>query len=105
MSSVLENIAFFGDIVLNLPDITERILKNQPQWDSTMRWSFNFLNQTKSWIDNSTLGMINLALQELNFVDKEPNYFNPNRIVKTNKVENKKKGKLNKGPMITKAEL
>ncbi|XP_011498928.1 PREDICTED: coiled-coil domain-containing protein 134-like [Ceratosolen solmsi marchali] len=106
MSSVLENIAFFGDIVLNLPDITHRILRTQPQWNSTIQWSFHFLNKTRDWLDNSTLGMVNLAMQELDIVQKEANYFNPNRIVKSNKVENnKKKEKLKRGPKITNIEL
>ncbi|XP_001608011.2 coiled-coil domain-containing protein 134 [Nasonia vitripennis] len=112
ISSVLENVALFGDVVLNLPDITQRILKTQPRWNATMRWSFDFLNRTKDLLDKSTLEMIELALQELNITDRSPNYFNPNRIGnKPSRSSNKepklatKKEKGKKGPTMTRIEL
>ncbi|OXU24112.1 hypothetical protein TSAR_010126 [Trichomalopsis sarcophagae] len=110
ITSVLENVALFGDVVLNLPDITQRILKIQPRWNATMRWSFDFLNRTKDLLDKSTLEMIELALQELNITDRSPNYFNPNRI--GNKPSRSKEPKLatkkekrKKGPTMTRIEL
>ncbi|KAJ8673946.1 hypothetical protein QAD02_005208 [Eretmocerus hayati] len=113
LSSVLENIALFGDMVLNLPDITHRILKKHPEYQSTIRWSFEFLNRTKDYLDETTLRMIDLAAQELNITERDPNYSNPNTLanIKKSNTENTKKSsirrreKLKRGPRVTNTEL
>lgn len=104
----MENIALFGDIVLNLPDITHRILKKQTDWNPAIHWAFDFLNRTRFLVDEATLGMVDLALQELNIVERKPDYFNENKIQfkssgKSEKARKKEKRK--RGPMLTKIEL
>lgn len=89
------------------------MLNAQPKWNSTIRWSFDFLNKTKDLVDKSTVRMIHLASQELNIVEREPDYFNPNKIVKpksssvaeSTRRSTKKKEKRKKGPMLAKYEL
>ena len=46
VSLIAENTAFFGDIVLRLPDITHDILKRNQEWDITLKWSVGFCNDT-----------------------------------------------------------
>lgn len=116
LSSILENTALFGDIILHLPDITHRILRTQRSWNSTIHWSLNFANRTRHLLDKSTITMIRLVEQELNITERDPSYFNPYRIVaSTDKREDAakkkkqqqpvKRDKRKKGPQIAKIEL
>lgn len=112
LSSILENIALFGDIILHLPDITHRILKAQPEWNSTIHWSLNFANQTRHLMNKSTITMFRLVEQELNITERHPGYFNPYRSAvhagqREDTVRKKKpaKEKRKKGPQIAKIEL
>ncbi|XP_063983012.1 coiled-coil domain-containing protein 134-like [Diachasmimorpha longicaudata] len=77
LTSVLENTAFLGDIVLQVPDIMHRILKKNLNWEIQMHWSLNFVNETRFLIDEATGGMLDLAFQELNITQRSPNYSNP----------------------------
>ncbi|KAL6258333.1 hypothetical protein P5V15_010419 [Pogonomyrmex californicus] len=114
LSSILENTALFGDIILHLPDITHRILKTQQGWNSTIHWSLNFANQTRHLLNKSTITMLHLVEQELNITERDPSYFNPYRsaahagrhedIVKKKK-KSARKEKRKKGPQIAKIEL
>lgn len=113
MSSILENTALFGDIILHLPDITHRILKTQQGWNSTIHWSLNFTNQMRHLLNKSTITMIHLVKQELNITERDPSYFNPYRSAThagyhhedTVKKKSVKKEKRKKGPQIAKIEL
>ncbi|KMQ95754.1 coiled-coil domain-containing protein 134 [Lasius niger] len=115
LSSVLENTALFGDIILHLPDITHRILKTQQEWSPTIHWSLNFTNQMRHLLNKSTITMIRLVEQELNITERDPSYFNPYRSAihvgyqheDTVKKKKKpvKKEKRKKGPQIAKIEL
>ncbi|XP_011883023.1 PREDICTED: coiled-coil domain-containing protein 134-like [Vollenhovia emeryi] len=113
LSSILENTALFGDIVLHLPDISHRILRTQPGWNSTIHWSLNFANQTRHLLNKSTITMFRLVEQELNVTEREPGYFNPYRSAahagqREDTVKKKrpaKKEKRKKGPQIAKIEL
>ncbi|XP_043670650.1 uncharacterized protein LOC122630326, partial [Vespula pensylvanica] len=42
---ILEQTAFFGNVVLNSPEITRKILKSQNIWKEIIIWSFNFANK------------------------------------------------------------
>ncbi|XP_015586813.1 coiled-coil domain-containing protein 134 [Cephus cinctus] len=115
LSSIMENTALFGDIILHMPDITRRVLKSQEKWNSIYTWSLNFVNRMKHLLDNSTITMIHLVGQELNITAREPGYFNPfwpNNQEKS--VENEeslkrkktvKKDKKKRGPQMIKIEL
>ncbi|XP_024890402.1 coiled-coil domain-containing protein 134-like [Temnothorax curvispinosus] len=113
LSSILENTALFGDIILHLPDITHRILRTQSGWNSTIHWSLNFANRTRHLLNKSTITMFRLVEQELNITERDPDYFNPYRsaahagqredTVKKKKPAKKEKRK--KGPQIAKIEL
>lgn len=114
LSSVLENTALFGDIILHLPDITHRILKMQQGWNPTIHWSLNFTNKMRHLLNKSTITMIRLVEQELNITGRDPNYFNPYRSAPharyqhedtTKKKKPVKKEKRKKGPQIAKIEL
>ncbi|EFN78806.1 Coiled-coil domain-containing protein 134 [Harpegnathos saltator] len=121
LSSILENTALFGDIILHLPDISHRILRAQQSLNSTIHWSLNFVNQTRHLLDKSTIAMIHLVEQELNITERDPNYFNRYRFTahsgeleddskttvmkKKKKKQSTKKDKCKKGPRIAKIEL
>ncbi|XP_020279090.1 coiled-coil domain-containing protein 134-like [Pseudomyrmex gracilis] len=112
LSSILENTALFGDIILYLPDIMHRVLKTQQKWYTTIHWSLNFANQTRHLLNKSTITMIRLVEQELNITERDPNYFNPYRSAPhsskredTVKKKSTRKEKRKKGPHIAKIEL
>lgn len=120
LSSILENTALFGDIILHLPDISQRILKAQQNLNSTIHWSLNFANRTRHLLDKSTITMIRLVEQELNITERDPNYFNRYRsaahsderendskvtATKKKKKQSAKRDKRKKGPQIARIEL
>ncbi|XP_015523660.1 coiled-coil domain-containing protein 134 [Neodiprion lecontei] len=116
LSNILENTALFGDIILHLPEISQRVLNTQPQWDTMMQWSWNFANQTRHLLDKSTNTMIHLVGQELNITTREPGYFNPywsnaagesihNEDTNNKQKKRSKKEKRKKGPRMTRMEL
>ncbi|XP_008545170.1 coiled-coil domain-containing protein 134 [Microplitis demolitor] len=72
-----ENTALFSDIVLQIPEITHRILKKQKIWFDSLKWSLIFINKNRYLLDQSTTAILELALQELNIVTRTPNYSNP----------------------------
>jgi hypothetical protein len=46
LANILENTAFFGDILLRLPDISHKILTLKHEWEVLLNWSLGFCNQT-----------------------------------------------------------
>lgn len=112
ISTVLENTALFGDIILHFPHMAHRILKSQWRWNPIINWSINFTNRSKYLLDNETIDVIHLAAQELNITEREPEYFNPYwkpvefRETKKGKTKTKsKKEKRKRGPQMAKIEL
>ncbi|XP_015118046.1 coiled-coil domain-containing protein 134 [Diachasma alloeum] len=112
LSSVLENTAFLGDIALQLPDITHRILKKNTNWKNHMHWSLNFVNETRFLIDEATGDMLDLALQELNITQRLPSYSNPYASAnqrdsgdKNLKRKRKEKKKRKSGPQMVHIDL
>ena len=43
---VVENTAFFGDLLLRLPDIVHDLLKRNHEWHVMVHWSIAFANET-----------------------------------------------------------
>ncbi|XP_043584035.1 coiled-coil domain-containing protein 134-like [Bombus pyrosoma] len=113
ISTVLENTAFFGDILLHFPHFIHRILKAQQKWNPIINWSLNFTYRTKYLLDSETVVKIHLASQELNVIKREQGYFNPYwqptdaQEGDNGKIKKKKsatKGKQKKGPQLTKKD-
>jgi hypothetical protein len=46
LANILENTAFFGDILLRLPNISHKILTLKHEWEVLLHWSLGFSNQT-----------------------------------------------------------
>ncbi|XP_015436778.1 PREDICTED: coiled-coil domain-containing protein 134-like [Dufourea novaeangliae] len=114
LSTVLENTALFGDIVLHFPEVSHRVLKMQPKWSSAISWSVNFTSRSGHFLDEKTIALIGLVAQELNITERKPGYSNPYqrsaRFQEPNKEAMKTKGsskkeKRKRGPRITITEF
>lgn len=110
LSNILENTALFGEIILRFPDIANLVLKTNNNWDILLQWSIAFSNQVKYLLDKSTIKLLYLVSQELNHIERDPNYVNPYRkIQQTNTMEEtkeekkrkKKRKEIKKGPRLT----
>lgn len=109
LSSILENTALFAEVVIRLPDISASVLKINNNWDILLQWSIAFTNQVRYLLDKGTIRLLSLVSQELNHIERDPNYVNPYRKAKEekqlqqeerHKEEKKKKKTLKKGPRI-----
>lgn len=114
LSNILENTALFSEIILRFPDITTVVLQTNNNWDILLQWSIAFCNQVKYLLDNSTIKLLHLVSQELNHIEREPNFINPYRKSEDKKrygteelpeVKKKKKKEIKKGPRLTSIEL
>ncbi|XP_077983771.1 coiled-coil domain-containing protein 134-like [Glandiceps talaboti] len=79
LSSVLENTAFFGEILLRLPDISHDIYDKRREWKETMAWSVLFAQQTGVF-EGVHATFLHLVAQELNVIERDPNYQNPYKM-------------------------
>lgn len=107
LSNILENTALFSEIIIRYPDIAVVVLKTNNNWDVLLQWGIAFSNQMRYLLDNSTIKLLHLVSQELNHVDRDPNYINPYRKIKPNEqinqsfvLKSKKKKKMKKGPRM-----
>ncbi|XP_044747672.1 coiled-coil domain-containing protein 134-like [Coccinella septempunctata] len=114
LSSILENTALFSEIIIRYPDIAVDVLKTNNNWDVLLQWGIAFSNQMRYLLDKGTIKLLHLVSQELNHIDKDPNYVNPYRKIKPTQDANeteihktqKKAKKIKKGPrMIIHNEL
>lgn len=108
LSNILENTALFSEIILRFPDIAVSILKINNNWDVILQWGISFCHQVKYLLDKNTFKLLHLVSQELNHVERDPNYVNPYRKVdKQRDVEHekilkkKKKKRVKKGPKLS----
>ncbi|XP_054153953.1 coiled-coil domain-containing protein 134-like [Oppia nitens] len=88
LSQIIENCAFFGDIVLRLPDISHRVLTTHHEYQVLYRWCISFAIAS-DLCDKNTLKMFDLLAQELSLEPKDDSYVNPY------KKSNKAKSRLN----------
>jgi len=118
LAHVVENTAFFGDVLLRLPDTTRKIMKGNKEWHIIVNWSIGFCNETGIF-DKANLKLLNLVAQELELVPRDPAYINPykaetllkatessntkNDKSKAKRKKNRKKGK--KGPRLSRSDL
>lgn len=109
LAQIVENTAFFGDILLKLPDITHSILKKEKSWSLIIKWSLGWSNST-GLFDKKTTELANLVAQELDLIEKDPNYINPykketqkilKQEIKIESSEKNKKKKTIKGPRLS----
>ncbi|VEN59852.1 unnamed protein product [Callosobruchus maculatus] len=109
LSNILENTALFSEIVLRFPDIAASLLKSNNEWNITLQWSIAFCNQMKYLLDSSTIKLLSLASQELNYIPRDPDFLNPYRKDKKpqvtlgdlKSVKKKKKKIVKKGPRLS----
>nr|CAI5816957.1 unnamed protein product [Callosobruchus analis]CAI5862296.1 unnamed protein product [Callosobruchus analis] len=108
LSNILENTALFSEIVLRFPDIARSLLKTNNEWNVMFQWSIAFCNQMKYLLDSSTIKLLSLASQELNYIPRDPDFVNPYRKrknqatlgdLKSTKKKNKKS--IKKGPRLS----
>ncbi|KZS21485.1 Coiled-coil domain-containing protein 134 [Daphnia magna] len=111
LSSMIENTAFMGDLVLYLPDATKAFLKDN-EWNTIFKWSLSLCQET-AFLSNNTKKMLHLVAQELNLIEREPGYFNPyaeanrRKPVDLPEIPQKKKvkKKISKGPSLSGTRL
>lgn len=112
---ILDNCAFFGNLVLKFPDITKRLLKDNNQWVEMYKWGFTF-SISSNLLDQISLKMFNLTAQQLELIPKSEDFVNPyeeshqkklrKSFTKPMNNNNKtRKKKIERGPRLSKSEL
>lgn len=78
MSAIIENTAFCADLVLHFPKQFLKTLSGggDKSWRSILETAVGLTLKTEL-LDESTSQAIHLMRQELNFIEREPNYVNP----------------------------
>ncbi|XP_022185989.1 coiled-coil domain-containing protein 134 isoform X2 [Nilaparvata lugens] len=74
--TLMTNTAFVGDILLQLPELSQPILNSQKEWSSLLQWSIEFANKT-NLLDEPTSKLMKLVGQEMNYTVRSENYLNP----------------------------
>ncbi|KFM66461.1 Coiled-coil domain-containing protein 134, partial [Stegodyphus mimosarum] len=106
LGQILDNTALYGDFQLKLPDITDRIMKNHPDWLVLVKWAIGFSNST-GLFNESTMRMIDLLCQEMNLIERRKDFINPYRMAATleepvKETKQKKRVAIKKGPRMSK---
>ncbi|KAF7399413.1 hypothetical protein HZH68_008005 [Vespula germanica] len=104
---ILEQTAFFGNVVLNFPEITRKILKSQNIWKEIIIWSFNFASKMQYLVDESIITEISLAIEELNNTKQKSELTNyrENNYLPKKKTFKKGMTKQKRGPKLIKYDL
>ncbi|XP_043346716.1 coiled-coil domain-containing protein 134 isoform X2 [Dermochelys coriacea] len=76
-SHVVENTAFFGDVVLRFPKIVHHYFDRNSNWNNLVRWGISFSNQTGVFDQGPHSQVLGLMAQELGISEKSPDYRNP----------------------------
>lgn len=76
-SHVVENTAFFGDVVLRFPKIVHHYFDRNSNWNNLIRWGISFCNLTGVFDQGPHSQLLGLMAQELGISEKSPNYRNP----------------------------
>lgn len=111
---IIDNCALFANLVLKLPDVSQRLIQKQINWNETYSWCFDFTNRS-NLIDEISTKLYKLAAQQLNIIPRESDFINPyeksskkvakkNLTINSNKLK-KIQSKIKKGPRMSKAEL
>nr|XP_050852999.1 coiled-coil domain-containing protein 134-like isoform X2 [Vespula vulgaris] len=104
---ILEQTAFFGNVVLSFPEITRKILKSQNMWKEIIIWSFNFTSKMEYLVDESIITEISLAIEELNNTKQKSELTNyrENNYLPKKKTFKKGMTKQKRGPKLIKYDL
>ncbi|KAM6301677.1 meiosis inhibitor protein 1 [Podargus strigoides] len=76
-SHVVENTAFFGDVVLRFPKIVHHYFDRNSNWNNLIRWGIGFCNLTGVFEQGPHSQVLGLMAQELGISEKSPDYRNP----------------------------
>ncbi|XP_045145669.1 coiled-coil domain-containing protein 134 isoform X6 [Echinops telfairi] len=79
-SHVLENTAFFGDVVLRFPRIVHHYFDHNSNWNLLIRWGISFCNQTGVFDQGPHSPILGLMAQELGISEKESDFQNPFKV-------------------------
>lgn len=107
LSNILENTALFSDIVLRFPEMSANLLRDNNNWDLVLQWGIAFCDQMKYLLDSSTVKLLKLVSQELNYIYRDTNYVNPYKKSPVREEEileqkpPKKRKVLKKGPKLS----
>jgi len=112
LSLLLENSCLFCDIALRIPDEIDRRLRERKELNITLRWAVGYVKDLRM-LDDSTSKLLNLCAQEINLIDKSPDYHNPYRIERKPQkrfedpppTQKKERKKLKRGPKMTHSEF
>ncbi|KAG5861283.1 hypothetical protein JTB14_001598 [Gonioctena quinquepunctata] len=108
LSNILENTALFAEITLRFPDITSSVLSTNNTWGLIFQWGIGFSQQVNHLLDTSTIKLLHLVSQELNYIERDPNFVNPYRKKTLSneehvekKAPSKKKKAIKRGPKMS----
>ncbi|VDN54874.1 unnamed protein product [Dracunculus medinensis] len=76
LANVIENTAFFSEIVLRFPSFIGKRFSSDSNWNAIVNWAYNFSMGTNLY-DDSGSKLLNLAAQQLNIIPREENFYNP----------------------------
>ncbi|VTJ57297.1 Hypothetical predicted protein [Marmota monax] len=79
-SHVVENTAFFGDVVLRFPRIVHHYFDHNSNWNLLIRWGISFCNQTGVFDQGTHSRILSLMAQELGVSEKDSDFQNPFKI-------------------------
>lgn len=82
-SHVVENTAFFGDVVLRFPRIVHHYFDHNSNWNLLIRWGISFCNQTGVFDQGPHSPILSLMAQELGISKKDSDFQNPFKIDRT----------------------
>ncbi|XP_005379424.2 PREDICTED: coiled-coil domain-containing protein 134 [Chinchilla lanigera] len=82
-SHVVENTAFFGDVVLRFPRIVHHYFDRNSNWNLLIRWGISFCNQTGVFDQGPHSPILSLMAQELGISEKDSNFQNPFKTDRT----------------------
>lgn len=101
---VVENTCLIGDLILHMPDMSEKVLSKDKQWKETLNWAIQFTSSVQDVLDGTTEKMLSLVDQEINIEKRTEDYINPYRdkaeTPAATKKRSKEKKKLKKGPQL-----
>ncbi|XP_065884881.1 coiled-coil domain-containing protein 134-like isoform X2 [Dysidea avara] len=77
ISSVFENVAFFGDLLIRMHDMVQQIYNKNTEWHPILKWSVEFCNSTYLYKETAHQKHINILSMEIGYIPVEPDYYNP----------------------------
>ncbi|XP_004518121.1 coiled-coil domain-containing protein 134 [Ceratitis capitata] len=104
---ITENCCMAAESLLHFPEISYRIFgKQDTKWNEILTWCNEFVNSLPHIIDESTVKLMSLLIQEINEEQRMPDYLNPYYKESRTQVNKKKRKnkKQNRGPSLSRAK-